>query len=94
MNNVSRAATSRLSINLDRGLHRAFKLQAFLDETTEAALVRRLIARYLEDPSRLELTEDLANWCGQSGKAAPVNVPPPQPVRAGLPTAPPVPRSS
>lgn len=99
MNTPSRAATSRLNVNLDRSLHRAFKLQAFNDDATEAAIVRRLITLYLEDPGRLDFSEDLGVEFGEpsawsNAKPAPVNTQLPPPVRAGLPTAPPVPRSS
>lgn len=86
-------------------------MQALKEDTTEAAIVRRLITAYLEDPSRSEHAQDPideqgawcfnhdSGWVGDSRAAcspdgAPlhdrnVTTPPRQPVRVGLPTAPP-----
>lgn len=58
MTTPHRAATSRLNVNLDRTLHRLLKMQALNEDTTEAAIVRRLITAYLEDPSRSERPQE------------------------------------
>lgn len=67
MTTPHRATTSRLNVNLDRSLHRALKMQALNEDTTEAAIVRRLITAYLEEPSRSEHpqhpSDERGAWC-------------------------------
>lgn len=58
MNAPQRASHSRLNVNLDRVLHRALKQRALDDDTTEAAIVRRLIAVHLGDPSCPERSQE------------------------------------
>jgi hypothetical protein len=46
---VTRKATSDLMIELDVGRHRELKVTAAMNDTTVAAIVRGLIAEYLDD---------------------------------------------